>query len=65
MILICAFPKTGKLSVAPALGATIGLLILFGPAMSGFVYLCSFLFKSTAGAQVSFLLLVFAFSINT
>jgi ATP-binding cassette subfamily A (ABC1) protein 3 len=53
VILIFAFPNTDLLSGPDARGCTIGLLILFGPAMSGFVYLLSFLFKSAAGAQVA------------
>ena len=59
IILIVAFPKTELLGKGDALKCVIGLLILFGSSVSGFSYLLSFLFSSSAGAQIGILFVVF------
>ena len=59
IILIVSFPKTDTLGSGDALRCTIGLLILFGSAISGFSYLLSFAFSSSAGAQIGILFLIF------
>ena len=54
------FPNTESLAgSSDALGCTIGLLILFGSATSGFAYLVSFAFKDAATAQISVLFISF------
>ena len=59
VILISIFPNTQPLSGLNAIGPTIGLLILFGGAISGFTYLLSFLFSTPSGAQIATIFLVF------
>ena len=59
VILIAIFPKTESLSGTDTVGATIGLLILFGGAISGFSYLISFLFSTPSGAQIAVIFIVF------
>ena len=58
MLLVGAFPNTESLSGSKAIGATIGLLILFGSAVSGWTYLISFFFSSPSGAQIFIIFLV-------
>ena len=57
--MIVVFPKTELIGTGAGLHCVIGLLILFGSAVSGFSYLLSFLFSSSAGAQIGILFLVF------
>jgi hypothetical protein len=52
MLLLGAFPNTDLLVGRAAIGTTIGLLLLFGTAVSGFAYLLAFLFTSAAEAQI-------------
>ena len=59
VILVAIFPKTESLSGTDTIGATIGLLILFGGAISGFTYLLSFLFSTPSGAQIAVIFIVF------
>jgi ABC-type transport system involved in multi-copper enzyme maturation permease subunit len=56
VILVSSFPNTEQLSGKDGqLGATIGLLLLYGSAVSGFAYLTSNLFSTPSGAQIAFL----------
>lgn len=59
VILISIFPNTQSLSGPNTIGPTIGLLMLFGTAVSGFTYLLSFLFSTPSGAQIAMIFLVF------
>lgn len=59
IILIVIFPKTDVLGTGDGLRCVIGLLILYGSAVAGFTYLLSFLFASSAGAQIGILFIVF------
>ena len=60
IFLLVVFPNTESLAgSSDALGCTIGLLILFGSATSGFAYLVSFAFKDAATAQISVLFISF------
>ena len=59
VILISIFPNTKSLSGLDTIGPTIGLLILFGSAISGFTYLLSFCFSSPSGAQIGIIFIVF------
>jgi ATP-binding cassette, subfamily A (ABC1), member 3 len=59
VILISAFPNTESLSGTDTIGATIGLLILFGSAVSGFTYLLSFAFATPSGAQIAMIFIMF------
>lgn len=59
IILLTIFPNCETLGSGGALGCTIGLLILYGSAISGFSYLLSFRFESSAGAQIGILFVVF------
>jgi len=65
VILVCAFPDSGPFSSVSSggLGLFIGLSILFGTSISGFVYFTSFFFKTPSGAQIItvFLILVLGF----
>ncbi len=47
------FPETDLFIGASAFGPFVGLFILFGPAMIGFTYCCSFFFKTPSGAQIA------------
>ena len=59
VILVSVFPNTKSLSGPDTIGPTIGLLILFGFAISGFTYLLSFCFSTPSGAQVAVIFIVF------
>jgi ATP-binding cassette, subfamily A (ABC1), member 3 len=59
VILVSIFPNTQSLSGPATIGPTIGLLILFGGAISGFTYLLSFLFSTPSGAQIAIIFIVF------
>ena len=59
VILVVVFPNTKSLSGTDTIGATIGLLILFGGAVSGFTYLLSFAFSTPSGAQIAMIFIVF------
>jgi ATP-binding cassette, subfamily A (ABC1), member 3 len=59
VILVSIFPNTQSLSGPATIGPTIGLLILFGGAISGFTYLLSFLFSTPSGAQIAVIFIVF------
>jgi hypothetical protein len=52
VILIAIFPNSDALAGPNTVGPTIGLLILFGSAISGFTYLVSFRFSTPSGAQI-------------
>ncbi len=53
IFLFGVFPDTDLFVGANAFGPFVGLFILFGPAMIGFTYCGSFLFKTPAGAQIA------------
>ena len=57
-MLIVVFPKTELLGTGSAFNCVIGLLILFGTSVSSFSYLLSFLFSTSAGAQIGILFIV-------
>ena len=59
VILVSIFPNTQSLSGPATIGPTIGLLILFGGAISGFTYLLSFFFSTPSGAQIAIIFIVF------
>lgn len=59
VILVSIFPNTKSLSGLDTIGPTIGLLILFGSAISGFTYLLSFCFSTPSGAQIGIIFIVF------
>jgi ATP-binding cassette, subfamily A (ABC1), member 3 len=59
VILVSAFPNTDQFSGSNAIGKMIGLLILFGTAVSGFTYCMTFMFKTPSGAQIIIIFLVF------
>ena len=60
IFLFAVFPDTDTIAgSSDALGCTIGLLILFGSATSGFAYLMSFVFKDAATAQIAVMFLCF------
>lgn len=61
IILFVSFPHTESVSStgSGALGVTIGVFLLFGPAMAGFTYLLTFLFTNPASVQVTMIFLVF------
>jgi ATP-binding cassette, subfamily A (ABC1), member 3 len=59
VILVAVFPNTQSLSGRDTIGATIGLLILFGGAVSGFTYMISFAFSTPSGAQIAMIFIVF------
>ena len=59
VILVSIFPNTQSLSGLDTIGPTIGLLILFGTAVSGFTYLLSFFFSTPSGAQIAMIFIVF------
>jgi ATP-binding cassette subfamily A (ABC1) protein 3 len=59
VILISIFPNTQALAGPNTIGPTIGLLILFGSAISGFTYLISFRFNTPSGAQIGLIFMVF------
>ena len=59
VILVSAFPNTDQLSGSTTIGKTIGLLILFGSAVSGFTYCISFMFVTPSGAQIIIIFMVF------
>ena len=58
-MLLGAFPNTDLLMGPSAIGCTIGLFLLFGPAMAGFSYLIGFFFKTASGAQIICIFIVF------
>lgn len=66
LILIVSFPHTEIISRGDALTASIALLELYGASVTGFVYLCSFALKRSAGAQVAiiFLVLILGFALS-
>ena len=59
VFLVSIFPNTESLSGPTTIGPTIGLLILFGTAVSGFTYLSSFFFSTPSGAQIGLIFLIF------
>jgi len=59
VILIVVFPKTEALGTGDGLKCVIALFHLFGSAVAGFSYLISFMFMSSASAQIAILSLVF------
>lgn len=59
VLLVSIFPNTESLSGARTIGPTIGLLILFGTAVSGFTYFASFFFSTPSGAQIGLIFLIF------
>jgi ATP-binding cassette, subfamily A (ABC1), member 3 len=52
LIIIVAFPDTEPLSSAEAFPVTVGLLMLYGPAVAGSVYLFSYFLKTSASSQI-------------
>ena len=57
MILVISFPRTNAFSgLQGQLSAFIALLTMFGFSCTSFTYLCSFLFKTPSGAQISCIL---------
>ena len=60
VILLLLFPKMEAFTASgEALGCVIGLLILFGSAVSGFSYILSFAFCESSSAQVGLLFVNF------
>ena len=59
LIVILAFPDTEPLTSSEAFPVTVGLVMLFGPAVSGFVYLMSYFLKTSATSQIVVIFLMF------